>query len=66
MVLYSIHEDIFLTPNHGYEYIKHYKRFTGETATLYNLTENNVTDYLKKGYKKITVGNKNVIYKNLK
>lgn len=66
MKLYSIHNDIYVSKDLSkYQYVKFNTRLVGETATVYDLTDEDLADRLQEGYHPIKIGGKMVLYKKL-
>lgn len=66
MLLYSIHPVIYVSRDLSkYEYEKFNTRLVGESSTIYNLSEDDVSNYLKQGFKLIKIGDQFVLYEKM-
>ncbi len=65
-MLYSIHTAIYVSRDLSkYEYVKYNTRLPGVSSTKYDLTDEEVSDYFKRGFKVIKIGDQFVLYEQL-
>ena len=63
MVVFAIHTTIYISQDRmSYQYIKHNYFMPGDSSTLYDLVEEDISNYLKRGYKIIRINGKNILY----